>query len=242
MSIILFENIESGKIHKFALKDFMLIGRSEDNDVILNHKKISSQHAKIVKDDKSYYLIDLGSRNGIKINGNKAKNIKLDNLNEVIIGSFKIKIMTENEVSEQKKSKEKKYFEEFEDLFQKTIKKSKNDPQNLVSLTPALKLNVISGLNAGQCFLLGYGPRLFGPLSLETMILDEEKPGFEFIIFNFKNKNYIQPLSKNILLFNSNYVNHKQTIKNGDIYQFGKTRFEIIEIEDINDFKEDQLF
>lgn len=56
---------------KFLLvaKHEFVIGRSVFCDIVLNKRSISREHAKIVERDGDYYIEDLGSLNGVSING-----------------------------------------------------------------------------------------------------------------------------------------------------------------------------
>jgi pSer/pThr/pTyr-binding forkhead associated (FHA) protein len=45
------------------------LGRSADNDVVLRHPFLSSRHARIYFSGGAYYLEDLGSRNGTRVDG-----------------------------------------------------------------------------------------------------------------------------------------------------------------------------
>ncbi len=47
------------------------IGRSKENTVVLNNKKVSRKHAKIEQIGASYQVSDLDSGNGTKVNGQK---------------------------------------------------------------------------------------------------------------------------------------------------------------------------
>ena len=44
------------------------LGAMEDNDLVLNDETVSRYHCKIVQEDASYVLVDLGSTNGTFIN------------------------------------------------------------------------------------------------------------------------------------------------------------------------------
>jgi len=44
------------------------IGRTDENDIVMNDYSISKRHAKIFTSKEGYKIIDLGSRNGITIN------------------------------------------------------------------------------------------------------------------------------------------------------------------------------
>ena len=47
----------------------MIIGRQEDCDIVLDDRKVSRQHARIVRDRQGYMISDLDSKNGTFVNG-----------------------------------------------------------------------------------------------------------------------------------------------------------------------------
>ena len=47
----------------------VIIGRVEDNDVVIEHRSVSRNHAKILFDGQVHKIIDLDSANGILVNG-----------------------------------------------------------------------------------------------------------------------------------------------------------------------------
>jgi len=47
----------------------MYIGRHADCDIVLDDRKVSRQHARIVRDQRGYTLTDLKSKNGTFVNG-----------------------------------------------------------------------------------------------------------------------------------------------------------------------------
>src|SRR5215472_6875206 len=53
------------------IRDGITIGRKEGNTIRLTERNVSRRHAKLVKQNSSVYIEDLGSYNGIKVNGNK---------------------------------------------------------------------------------------------------------------------------------------------------------------------------
>ena len=53
----------------YRFTDSLSFGRSPANDVIINEPYVSHEHACIIRQRKQYVLVDLGSRNGSKING-----------------------------------------------------------------------------------------------------------------------------------------------------------------------------
>ena len=72
--------VSSNKIYLFT-KSIVKVGRSPDNDFIIDFEGISRYHASIKydKNSRKYYVKDLGSPNGTLINGKKIKMAKLKN-------------------------------------------------------------------------------------------------------------------------------------------------------------------
>ncbi|MGE0431255.1 MAG: FHA domain-containing protein [Planctomycetota bacterium] len=56
---------------RYVVHESASVGRTAGNDIVLNDKKVSSAHARIVRDSTAWRLIDGGSRNGTRINGKR---------------------------------------------------------------------------------------------------------------------------------------------------------------------------
>lgn len=55
---------------EFALtRPELIIGRVEDNDIVIEHRSVSRNHAKILSNNNTHKIIDLQSANGILVNG-----------------------------------------------------------------------------------------------------------------------------------------------------------------------------
>jgi pSer/pThr/pTyr-binding forkhead associated (FHA) protein len=52
-------------------KEHISIGRSPENDIVIQHDHISRFHAEIMLQGKDYYVVDKGSSNGVWLNGKK---------------------------------------------------------------------------------------------------------------------------------------------------------------------------
>ncbi len=66
-NIIILEDIGSGTSHRLPIP--CVIGRSPDNDLSLTDETVSQRHAKILDENGSVIIEDLGSRNGVFVNG-----------------------------------------------------------------------------------------------------------------------------------------------------------------------------
>lgn len=67
-------------------RESLTIGRSEDNDLILEHESISSHHAEIIRKDGRLVIRDLGSVNGTKVNGALIQEVFLKHGDVVLFG------------------------------------------------------------------------------------------------------------------------------------------------------------
>lgn len=61
-------------------------GRAADNDIVINCPSVSSEHAAMERTIGGYVLNDLGSTNGIKLNGEKVSKIQLRNGQSIHLG------------------------------------------------------------------------------------------------------------------------------------------------------------
>jgi pSer/pThr/pTyr-binding forkhead associated (FHA) protein len=71
----------------------LVIGRTDENDVVLNHRSISRHHAKIVRDGEHYTIVDLQSANGVRVNGEDYERIELNGGDVVELGHVKIRFV-----------------------------------------------------------------------------------------------------------------------------------------------------
>ena len=59
-------------------KDRLLIGRRESCDIVLRFANVSGQHARLSLEQGYWFLKDLGSRNGTKVDGFRVDRKRLD--------------------------------------------------------------------------------------------------------------------------------------------------------------------
>jgi hypothetical protein len=68
----------------------VVIGRSREADVRLSDEGISRRHAEIRLEDGKYWLIDLGSMNGTRLNGKRVDRARLADGDALTLGSTEI--------------------------------------------------------------------------------------------------------------------------------------------------------
>ena len=71
----------------------LVIGRTEENDIILNHPSISRHHAKIVRDGDRYTVVDLQSANGVRVGGESYERIDLQPGDVIELGHVKVRFV-----------------------------------------------------------------------------------------------------------------------------------------------------
>ncbi|NQT19350.1 MAG: sigma 54-interacting transcriptional regulator [Planctomycetes bacterium] len=76
-----------GQGRAFDVGDEAGIGRLPANQVSLPGDKISRRHARILQEDGRYFICDLGSRNGIVVNGRPTQKAELNSGDRIEIGN-----------------------------------------------------------------------------------------------------------------------------------------------------------
>ncbi len=86
----------AGKEYSLA-RASVVIGRTEENDFVLNHRSISRHHAKIVRDGARYTIVDLQSANGVRVNKEDYERIDLKAGDVVELGHVKLRFVGPHE-------------------------------------------------------------------------------------------------------------------------------------------------
>jgi Protein of unknown function (DUF3662)/FHA domain len=64
----------------------LVLGRSRDCDIVLSDPNVSRRHAELRRDDARWSIVDLGSTNGIKVNGRRVSDAMLREGDRVTVG------------------------------------------------------------------------------------------------------------------------------------------------------------
>src|ERR671933_1018233 len=68
----------------------IVIGRSRDCDIQLSDANVSRRHAELRQEGASYWIVDLGSTNGMEVNGKRVKRAKLRDGDTITLGSTEL--------------------------------------------------------------------------------------------------------------------------------------------------------
>src|SRR5580704_8075893 len=79
------EGKEAGRQFVFEQPQ-VVIGREAECDVVLYDPGVSRKHARIFAEGNGYFVEDMGSSNGTKVNGSVVKKQKLSNGDAVALG------------------------------------------------------------------------------------------------------------------------------------------------------------
>jgi hypothetical protein len=75
----------------------VVIGRSRDCDIQLADANVSRRHAELRQEGTSYWIVDLGSTNGLEVNGKRVKRAKLRSGDTITLGSTELMFARESE-------------------------------------------------------------------------------------------------------------------------------------------------
>lgn len=85
--------IDLGVPKDFELnRDSFDIGRTEGNDLVLNHPSVSRRHARLEKRDSAWWVLDLKSTNGVKLNDSPVTEARLKQGDRIMIGSVQLDV------------------------------------------------------------------------------------------------------------------------------------------------------
>ena len=71
-------------------KRSVVLGRSRDCDIQLTDANVSRRHVELRQEGASYWIVDLGSTNGMEVNGKRVKRAKLRPGDTITLGSTEI--------------------------------------------------------------------------------------------------------------------------------------------------------
>jgi FHA domain-containing protein len=73
----------------------IVLGRSRECDIQLADPNVSRRHAELRQEGASFWVVDLGSTNGLEVNGRRVKRAKLDDGDTFTVGSTDVRFSRE---------------------------------------------------------------------------------------------------------------------------------------------------
>lgn len=84
---------------EFALtRASVRFGRGEDLDCWINHRSISREHAEIIRENGQFRVVDLGSANGVRVNGTEITSAVINSEDVVEFGQVRFRFVDKGEL------------------------------------------------------------------------------------------------------------------------------------------------
>ncbi|MBN2340540.1 MAG: FHA domain-containing protein [Deltaproteobacteria bacterium] len=190
------------------------IGRKEGNAIRLTDRNISRRHAILSKDDVSFYIEDLGSRNGVRVDSEPiGKGRKEVNLEErILIGDYRVSV-SEKEYSSIPWGKQ------VDPRVDKTVGK----------VTPYARLVMVEGPHLGQELALEEELYIVGRGDRANMYIDDPSISRAHARLEGADDHWVVSDldSSNGLYINGN-KRDDYLLRAGDIVEFGNTHFRYV--------------
>lgn len=74
------------------LKEKLLVGRRESCDIVLRFANVSAHHCELIVESGYWFVKDLGSRNGVKVNGAPISRKRLDPGDSLSVAKHKYEV------------------------------------------------------------------------------------------------------------------------------------------------------
>ncbi|WP_224365196.1 FHA domain-containing protein [Hyalangium versicolor] len=83
-----------------CIRTEMKIGRTDDNDIVIDHRSLSRTHAKVVREDNGEWrILDMQSANGLTVNGDTYAQAPLNNGDVIELGHVKMRFVAAGEAT-----------------------------------------------------------------------------------------------------------------------------------------------
>src|ERR1051325_6375104 len=92
MELLQVHYVDLGVPRLSDLKGDLSVGRTEGNDIVLNHPSVSRKHAKFEGGGDQWWIVGLKSTNGVKVNGNLVAESPIDAGDKISVGSVQLEI------------------------------------------------------------------------------------------------------------------------------------------------------
>lgn len=202
---------------RYKIVEDLTIGRAA-GEVIVPDPTVSTKHAKFKYDDKDgWFLLDLGSRNGIVYDGRRLRQIPIAHGVKFMIGKALFKTVeiedtqsTRNpppvSANGEEVSIAKDYpvgwREKMQKLARSVERAAADTPTELTAFNPKISLKFVRGVQYPTLWTLGYGPRKFGSGTPEFPLYEPDAPEVSFMLSPTTKGVFFQSYDKEKVLLN----------------------------------------
>lgn len=81
--------VVGGERHELG-KRRTVIGRSRECDVTVDDANVSRRHAEVRLENGAYWIVDLGSTNGVEVNGRRVDRARLEHEDRIVLGKSEL--------------------------------------------------------------------------------------------------------------------------------------------------------
>ena len=211
---------------RFAIRAGATIGRKLA-DIAIDDPKVSGTHAFIESRATGFYLVDAGSANGIRLNGQRASEIPLAPGARIQIGRTALHVVEAEPMGASPGS--------WVPAVQAFIERASIEiagqiagelPCPVAAFDPPIELTFTQGRQIGLVWTLGFGPREVGARSIDLPI---EEPGAPDVCFE------LSPGAGGVALFRTRHASvvrlngqevESGEVADGDLIEFANTRLQ----------------
>lgn len=228
----LFFEITDGdrKGSRFEIRDGLSIGR-KGTDVVIRDPKVSTRHASVEERDHGYYLVDLGSSNGLKIEGNRVTEAHLLPGVSIQLGRTHFLVIDIDEVGVTPEKPIVKTWQEsvaaIIDRVEEAFEKQKSHGKKIQFFAQPVELSVVAGPQIGESWTLVYGPREIGSDSLDVRLLEDKIPKVAFQLSQTSDGLMLKTEHADVISLNGSKVKSSQSLKNGDEISVQSTKLRV---------------
>jgi predicted component of type VI protein secretion system len=208
------------------------IGRREGT-LTIRDSKLSNKHAQIeLRSDGYFWLVDLGSSNGIKMSGGtRTKELKLEDGASFVLGRTPFRVIGVDAIAgvddlepALEHTMTRTWRDTVLELAAHSAKKFKYVKREVAPFVPMVRLRFIRGTQSGTEWLLGYGPRAIGSNTVELTLEDPSLPGLCFRLIPHSDGTVFKNESDAKL--NGKWV-EKEFLHSGDVIEIGNTQVQV---------------
>ena len=210
-------------VFEHSLENFpVLIGRKNHNHIVLDEKNVSREHAQIVLKDDQYFVRDLGSTGGTRVNNEPVEEKDIHTGDTVEIGSFKL--LFNSGIPEDERT-----IFDADDQTMLEDGTEMDEDRTMFADEPFSKLKVIQSSSVeGEIALLEH-ETIIGRDENADITLDEKRVSRQHCKIWLDGTTY---KLKDLGSVNGTFVNNKRVaeteLKNKDRIQIGSTQFDFI--------------
>lgn len=242
---------------RVPVREGLTIGRKEGDLIVSKDPKMSIQHARIEWRETEWVLVDLGSSNKIKVDGERYAEVVLYPELQLVMGSTQFEVLEKpratprpspdavpksaDEVFEFTGSVEVSvealtWREILSTMIAKNLDPKKHDPNTnpgdknseIRPFPYTVRLEFITGVQHGTVWNLGYGPREAGTNSFDLPLFDEAATDSCFLLDTAGGKLLFSAApGARVQLNGANASVEPVELQSGDRIEIGKTRIRV---------------